>query len=187
MSEMITSLLREAIEELSRDDVQPNLRLAAERIADSFDDDTRYEATVMFLISGARDRWRVRGLDRERVAEQRGVRSRPVNHKSAAEIEDVRRQRAERKRRAIAEILNEYEDMLEIEWGVELLQSGFALPDGTVKTWGEATVSDHEVRVEMLSVNAVRNIETAARHNAAIKMITSAGARTLVEALTKGE
>lgn len=63
----------------------------------------------------------------------------------------------------------------------ELLESRFALGDGTDTTWGEATVQQHEMRVEMLTRNAAGIADTAARHLAAIEMIKESDASCLAD------
>ena len=76
-------------------------------------------------------------------------------------------------------IVEDYERELRIEWPRELLDSGFALPDGTVVKWGDATVAEHTERLGMLTRNAEANIEAAARHQRAIEELRTAGADTL--------
>lgn len=63
----------------------------------------------------------------------------------------------------------------------ELMATEFALPDGRRVTWGDATEQDHRERIAMLDGNIFANIETAARHSAALDLIIEAGARTLGE------
>ncbi len=72
---------------------------------------------------------------------------------------------------------------LKIEWTEELLSSGFKLADGTILIWADATVDQHRERIDMLVGNAAGNLEAAARHEAAIRAIEAAGAKTLGEAL----
>lgn len=70
-----------------------------------------------------------------------------------------------------------------LETTEELLSSVFALGDGGERvTWGEATTEQHQKRIELLVGNAAGNVETAARHQAAIRMISEAGAGCLREA-----
>lgn len=79
---------------------------------------------------------------------------------------------------------------LTLDWAVkqtelritqELLGSEFALGDGRRVTWGEATVEDHEDRVEMLKKNIAGNAETAARHIRAIEMIKNNNVNRLAD------
>lgn len=62
-----------------------------------------------------------------------------------------------------------------------LAPSQFALGDGRRVTWGEATVSEHETRAEMLTGQAAGVAETAARHVAAVKMIREGGVSCLAD------
>lgn len=74
---------------------------------------------------------------------------------------------------------SEMADQIRLEITEELLSSIFALGDGRRVTWGEATVEDHQKCIEMLQGNAAANIDTAAKHEAAIRMLSEAGAETL--------
>ena len=79
------------------------------------------------------------------------------------------------------ELIKTVERETRLETTRELLATMFALGDGTETTWGQATVSEHEQRITMLAKNAAGVIETAARHQAAIRMITTAGVACLNE------
>jgi hypothetical protein len=63
----------------------------------------------------------------------------------------------------------------------ELLETSFALGDGAETTWGEATVDQHQQRIDLLVKGASGTIETASRHAAAINMIQAAGVGHLNE------
>jgi hypothetical protein len=63
----------------------------------------------------------------------------------------------------------------------EFLGTAFALGDGTETTWGQATIAQHEQRVELLARNAAGVVQTAARHQAAIGMIKDAGVECLAD------
>jgi hypothetical protein len=63
----------------------------------------------------------------------------------------------------------------------ELLETEFFLPDGQRRTWGTATIQDHEARYKMLIEYASANIEAASRHAAAMNMISSANVTCLNE------
>jgi hypothetical protein len=63
----------------------------------------------------------------------------------------------------------------------ELLGTKFALGDGTKVTWGEATVEQHRQYVVMLSGQVAGTVETAARHEAAIRLCEEAGVSCLGE------
>lgn len=75
--------------------------------------------------------------------------------------------------------MDEYASAIRLEVTEELLASTFALGDGRQVTWGEATVEDHKTRIKLLETNAVKNLETAAKHQAAINMLEEAAASTL--------
>ena len=66
-----------------------------------------------------------------------------------------------------------------MKWTSELLRTEFALGDGTVVSWGEATIKQHNTRVDMLYANASGNIEVAARHQAAIITLAERGIESL--------
>lgn len=74
-----------------------------------------------------------------------------------------------------------YECRAMLEWLPALLDSEFALADGSRIKWGDATIKDHESRVAMLQANAVANIEARNRHDAAILALAESGAMTLRE------
>lgn len=63
----------------------------------------------------------------------------------------------------------------------DLLEAEFALGDGSVVTWGDATVAQHQQRFDMLMANASGSLHSAQRHAAAVKMLAEHGAATLAE------
>lgn len=81
----------------------------------------------------------------------------------------------------LARALDRYTEDLKIEWTAELLSSSFALRDGTVVTWGEATADQHRERRKMFLTNAHVNMEGAARHEVAINELEKHGADRLIE------
>lgn len=58
-----------------------------------------------------------------------------------------------------------------LELTEELLGSSFSLADGRSVTWGEATVADHKVRINLLLAQASGTVTTAKLHKAAVKML----------------
>ena len=78
-------------------------------------------------------------------------------------------------------LMKDLADNLHMEWTEELLASGFALPDGQVVTWGDATVAQHTQRAAMFQANVQANVEGAARHIHAITVLSEAGASCLRE------
>lgn len=83
--------------------------------------------------------------------------------------------------KSIGDLTTRYAAALKMEWTRELLDSGFALPDGTTVLWGDATVEQHQARYDMFMRNAQVNAEGAARHEQAIRDLTQAHASTLRE------
>lgn len=82
---------------------------------------------------------------------------------------------------ALKKALDRYSEDLKMKWTAELLNSTFTLRDGTVVTWGDATVDDHRSRQQMFLENAHANLEGAARHEAALRDLEASGATTLRE------
>jgi hypothetical protein len=80
---------------------------------------------------------------------------------------------------SLGDILREYTTRLRMEWTSELLASEITLPDGTVTTWGDATVEEHEQRRQMFMKMAATNVEGAARHEQAIRALREGGATNL--------
>jgi hypothetical protein len=81
----------------------------------------------------------------------------------------------------VHDLIDAVAEQVRLEVTEELLGSEFALGDGTMVTWGDATVADHEQRIRLLEANAVGNVQTAARHRAAIVMINDGNVKTLAE------
>ena len=91
---------------------------------------------------------------------------------------DLDRQQIQR----MNDIIGTYRDSLHAQWTAELLESGFALGDGTTVTWGEATVEQHQQRIALLTRNAAGNLQTAARHQSAVDEIERSGVACLAQA-----
>lgn len=139
---------------------------------------------VIYLLGEVSSRSRRIVLGVEREAQQRPVSL--VNHRRLTRKRDEQyaREDAERARKHGEELrglIESYGEQLRVEWTTELLDSPFALADGTLVTWGDATVSQHEERRDMFTTNAYANIEGAARHGRAIQELTSAGISRLNE------
>lgn len=73
-----------------------------------------------------------------------------------------------------------------MEFTNELLNATFSLPDGTEVKWGDATVDQHEARKQMFQDQAQTNLEGAARHDIAIELLRTTGARTLYDYRAQG-
>lgn len=79
----------------------------------------------------------------------------------------------------IEEAMRAFRDDLRLEWTQDLLAEQFALRDGTKVAWGEATVDQHQDRIDMFMSQAAAGIEGAARHQQALDDLTASGARSL--------
>jgi hypothetical protein len=81
---------------------------------------------------------------------------------------------------AIGQIVSDYVAEMRMEWSDELLALSFAVDNtGATVTWGDATVEQHQSRIDMVTANAKANIEDAARHRAAIDEISVSDATCL--------
>lgn len=81
----------------------------------------------------------------------------------------------------VMELIKSYEAEIRLEVTEDLLGSEFALGDGKRVTWGDATVEDHQQRIDLLAKNAAANISTATKHQAALVMLTDRNVPTLRE------
>jgi hypothetical protein len=86
-----------------------------------------------------------------------------------------------RHRKAVYDLIDEVSEQVELETTEELLATFFALGDGTKVSWGDATVEQHQQRIALLVKDIAGTTETAARHQAAIRMIEEAGVRRLAD------
>jgi len=82
-------------------------------------------------------------------------------------------------RNKIAGILDDFRAAIRFEVTAELLDTVFATGDGTRVSWRDATVLQHEERIEMLSKMMAGTAETAAMHMRAVEMIKDAGVESL--------
>lgn len=154
------------------------------------------ELAARCLAEKVIDRRRAQTLAVERSVERSGtfaetpsgrVASERTQQETSAFEEMIARRREEeeagRRRfwQTITDATARYAEALKMEWTRELLDSGFALPDGTTVLWGDATVEQHMERREMFMRNAVANAEGAARHDQAIRELSEAGVTTLRE------
>jgi hypothetical protein len=81
----------------------------------------------------------------------------------------------------LADVIRLTADETRLEVTAELLGTAISLGDGTDTTWGQATIAQHEQRIGMLTRHAVGEVESAARHQAAIGMIKDAGVECLAD------
>lgn len=87
---------------------------------------------------------------------------------------------------AIDELKVHLRDEIVMEWTTELLESAITLSDGTVTTWGEASVLDHNDRIEMFDKNTKANLEGAVRHEYAVKVLVESGQPSLNSFVAQG-
>ena len=189
---------------------------AARRLMKTLPDEVMRHIVMTWLHEQAVEKVRYQSLAEERAAEKaaaekvpyvRGPRPEPgpdglkhgsINAKnggvpagcdcqSCETVREIEKQGQIRLHASLSRILDDYADRLRIEWTAELLASTFALPDGTRILWGEATLAQHEERLQMLVRNAEANLEAAARHRAAMAAIVRADALCLNEVVTHQE
>jgi hypothetical protein len=79
----------------------------------------------------------------------------------------------------ICQFVQDYVDQVRFDITAELLGTEFATGDGTKVTWGEATVEQHQERIELLTKMIGGTAETAAMHMHAVEMIEAAGVKKL--------
>ncbi len=84
----------------------------------------------------------------------------------------------------IGTAMDKYVETVRVQWTEELLNAEIATGDGTMTTWGDATIDQHKARMAMHKKNAMAGAEGYARHAAAIADIQAAGVTTLREAMS---
>jgi hypothetical protein len=200
--------LKTAIHDSTGVDDATAAKLSAE-LVNSLPDQERKAVLIAALLRDARHALRMETLSAERSAEILGSQHR-TTAEEWEEAAKVRRERyEERERRRAAEIeagkelrrdlgipedssplaamaaaMKRYAAELKMEWTRELLQSAFALRDGSRVTWGAATIAEHRERIEIFVELADSNLKGAARHEAAITAIQRAGTTCLNEVVT---
>lgn len=121
--------------------------------------------------------------DRALVVEQQAEVSREELWEQPRSGRARRRNRVPDTRRwdGLARILVDYAAELKMIWTEELLDTAFALPDGSLVLWGDATIEQHTARRGMFLAYAHANMEGAARHEQAIHDLSTTGAPCLRE------
>lgn len=179
---------------------RPTRDIAAELVANA-SPALRDAMAVEFLVAAVAREQRAAGLRVERSATRsrsgqmselsgapkRGTRARQAWEKTPRGRQWLEEEEAARAREdalyhgALKRALDRYAEDLKVKWTDELLDTTFALRDGTTTTWGEATLEQHRQRKDIFMDNAHANMEGAARHEAAIRELESSGAPTLRE------
>lgn len=125
-----------------------------------------------------------------------------VHEAKAAERASTRRVEGRERRsaqsaadRRLYEVLNagvmalvtEYTQTLAATWDEALLAKGWSLEGSRWQTWGNATVPEHQDRVELYKHFTITNAEDMALHMKAIKDLTTSGTACLLAYLAQQE
>lgn len=162
----------------------------ASRLARDLDEDQREAASTAYLLRLLKDQHREAVASIERSASRAAVLRplAPPTPEQAARRAELHQKTEEECARIeeehwgrMTEIMQRYSERLKMQWTAELLNSTFALPDGTLVAWGDATVEQHTVRRDMLLANAQGNLRAAARHEAAMNTLDDHGATRLYD------
>lgn len=107
----------------------------------------------------------------------------PVERRDAIHYRKHEQYRNWDARRRTQELLDAQVELLAEEkllaWTEDLLGAEFRLSDGTLTTWGAATLEQHRERVEMFTKNATASALGAGRHLQAVQELEAAKASTL--------
>lgn len=155
------------------------------------DEDCRRWA-IHEIASDVRAQWRGKTRAAEEAAERQAREAALEVRRASPEHKARQRQMADEHEAAMAEIdrkfregmqsaLDQFRRHVIIEWTEELLDSGFALPDGTSTTWGDATAEQHQARADAMMRHATGEMASASRHLKAIDELKSNGAKCLRE------
>ena len=189
MRDEITALAQECYDR-AKDRAVPTRAIAAELVANASPEVVAAMASEYLVgVVAAEQRAATLAAEREAERQRQAKLHEQVNSPQAkAQRERWKREAEEeawlREREmwaACRRLLDRYTEDLKMKWTAELLDSTFALRDGTVVTWGEATVEQHEDRRQMFLDNAHANMEGAARHEVAVRELRESGAATLRE------
>lgn len=82
---------------------------------------------------------------------------------------------------AVNKIARDMAERIQNEWAPSLLAQSFALPDGRLVRWADATVDDHETRAAQLEKHASGIIQTAALHRRAANDIRAGRGKSLAD------
>lgn len=98
-------------------------------------------------------------------------------------VRAARRRLTRAAEREVARLISNGVDLDRIETRKILLNETFPLEDGTFVSWGEATIADHQKRLEVLCSKRDGLNATIALHHHAIEKIAEHGARCLNDVL----
>jgi hypothetical protein len=180
-------MLRELTAEVDTESTSEALLATAERLSADLTPKQHKIAATFYLLRLLKDRHREAVVTVERTAMRqaspRKVTRTPEEQANWERSEQEHRERmAEIDRRYFDEmkrITDKFANALKVQWTKELLASTFALPDGTLVAWGQATLEQHSIRRDMLLSNAKGNLQAASRHEAAIAAIQEQGVTCL--------
>lgn len=123
------------------------------------------ECARRYIASQAKQRDRADGRSREAVAK----------------FDQAVNGAKERLRAKANLITTELAQSLHREWSASLLAGTFALPDGSLVLWADATSAQHNLRASQLEGLAAGDLAAASIHRQAINDLRSAGVATLGE------
>lgn len=179
------ALWRNAVSEVAAIGSKSKRYVLAKALVREMPEGERQKILTGFLVEAAADLRRNRALATERAATVPARASQSAREKESREYK-AELMRVELECRAglfasISSAVDEFKSRLRLTWTKELLATSFSLPDGQEVTWGEASVEQHQQRVEMFAAQAALNIEGAARHRKAIEAISLLAAKCLNE------
>lgn len=133
----------------------------------------RDEMALLYVADQVRGIMRQSVAAKERAARTRGRRA---GQSIDADYDAIEREHRQNLSLRVAEILSSYVEDLKVAWTDDLLDMSFALPNGQLVLWGQATVGHHEQRALMFSEFAVGNLQGAAMHLKAISDLRKSNA-----------
>lgn len=154
-------------------------RLLAEKRAERAQEEARAKAAELSDLTNG---WRSKTRSRWTKLDERMFEEAPDSDSDKARVlswEERDRELIAERNQKLEGIIESYTAALRMDWTRELLSTSFGLADGTVTTWGEATLAQHEERAAMFTRQAQTGIEGAARHHKAIEALRESGSVTL--------
>ena len=177
------SELKGAIDDVAECATADDMLLSATRLTSAMDPTQLQAAATLYVLRLLRERHRGKVLTVERSAARR---SRKPYESTIPADDPYWERKAEREVQfwsTLRGYVDRYTDELKMEWTEELLSSTFALADGSLVSWGSATVDQHEARRDLLLANASGNLSSAARHEAALRLLAERHAQCLDDAM----